>query len=72
MKAFKYGNFCKTEMSGIALVSGSEASSSACSFLTMSDRRLSSQQRYESVVEVVSEPAILYKYSLLSTYHHDD
>lgn len=59
MKALRYGNSCITEISGRCRESGMASSNSAWSFLAISARRLSSQNRYASVVDVVSAPAIL-------------
>jgi len=59
MKAFRYGSSCRTEKDGMISTSGIASSSSACSFFRISARRLSSQKKYESEVDVVSEPAIL-------------
>lgn len=58
INAFRYGNSCRTEREGIVPISVMASSSSACSFFIISARRLSSQKKYDSDVDVVSEPAI--------------
>lgn len=60
MNAFKYGNLQRVAKSGTTLRSGMCSSSSACRFLRMSLRRLSSQQKYDKAVEDVSTPATLF------------
>lgn len=59
MKAFRYGNSCRTDSEGRVPVSGIASSTSACSFFKISARRLSSQKKYDNEVDVVSEPATL-------------
>lgn len=59
MNALRYGSEARTEMSGRDLASVMTSSSSACSLLAMSARRLSSQKKYAMVVDEVSAPATL-------------
>jgi hypothetical protein len=64
MNALKYGRSWRVDISGKVLRSYMTVSNSAWSFFATSTRRLSSQHRYESVVDVVSQAPTLYGYKI--------
>lgn len=59
IKALRYSRPLRILISGMALGSGMAASISFWSLRRMSWRRVSSQRKYDSEMEVVSEPATL-------------